>query len=199
MEEGAAARTPAGRLAQYVFPSTDGRRLLFCAQWTSDEDHLAGARAHRAGTVSRIDTLVPGGERPGLVRTRLAGSVVHDAERPAGLFVVTTMAAEAAEAAVTPSPGLLAVHIHLTSDGEQAKVVAEWTGTAAHKAAAREKVDCRRYTLLRAFDEALGARSAGLSRATASRVRSPRRGSRGEASGALRRRPPHRPRGRPVP
>ncbi|MFB7232703.1 antibiotic biosynthesis monooxygenase [Streptomyces fimicarius] len=153
MEEWAAARTPAGRLAQHVFLSTDGRRLLFYAQWTSDEDHLAWARAHRTGTVGRIDTLVPGIERPGLVRTRLAGSVVHDAERPAGLFVVTTTAAEAAEAAVTPAPGLLAVHIHLTSDGEQAKVVAEWTDIAAHKAAAREKADCRRYTLLRAYDD----------------------------------------------
>lgn len=153
MEEWAAARTPAGRLAQHVFLSTDGRRLLFYAQWTSDEDHLAWARAHRTGTVSRIDTLVPGIERPGLVRTRLAGSVVHDAERPAGLFVVTTTAPEAAEAAVTPAPGLLAVHIHLTSDGEQAKVIAEWSDIAAHRAAAREKADCRRYTLLRAFDD----------------------------------------------
>lgn len=64
----AAAGTPAGRLAQHVFLSTDGAGLLFYAQWTSDEAHLSWARVHRADSVSRVDTLVPGIERPGLVR-----------------------------------------------------------------------------------------------------------------------------------
>ncbi|WP_328866427.1 antibiotic biosynthesis monooxygenase [Streptomyces sp. NBC_00304] len=158
--EWAAAETPSGRLAQHVFLSTDGTGLLFYAQWTSDEDHLAWARAHRAGAVSRIDTLVPGIERPGLTRTRLTRSVVHDADRPVGVYVVSTMAADddGLAAPVAPAPSLLAAHVHLTPDGEQAVVVAEWTDAAAHEAASHENaapggVGYRRYTLHHAFED----------------------------------------------
>uniref|UniRef100_A0AAU2VTX8 Antibiotic biosynthesis monooxygenase n=1 Tax=Streptomyces sp. NBC_00008 TaxID=2903610 RepID=A0AAU2VTX8_9ACTN len=163
--EWAAAGTPSGRLAQHVFLSTDGTGLLFYAQWTSDEDHLAWARAHRAGAVSHVDTLVPGIERPGLTRTRLARSVVHDADRPVGVHVVSTVAVDgdALEATVAPAPGLLAAHVHLTPDGEQAMVVAEWSDAAAHETAVHEAasrdaaasggVGCRRYTLHHAFED----------------------------------------------
>ncbi|MFF4601797.1 hypothetical protein ACFY12_03420 [Streptomyces sp. NPDC001339] len=130
-----AAETPSALLAQHLFLSTDGTSLLFYAQWTSDEDHLVWARAHRNARVSRIDAIVPGIERPGLNRTRLHRSVVHDADRRPGVFVVTTMATDEAEGAVRPTPGLLAGHIHLTTDGERAIVVTEWTDAASHEAA----------------------------------------------------------------
>ncbi|WP_051877106.1 hypothetical protein [Streptomyces natalensis] len=90
--EWAAGAKPSARLAQHMFVSTDGAGLLFYAQWTSDEDHLAWARAHRSGMVGRIDALVPGIERPGLNRTCLHGSRVYDAGRHPGVFVVTTTA-----------------------------------------------------------------------------------------------------------
>ncbi|MFJ5848633.1 antibiotic biosynthesis monooxygenase [Streptomyces sp. NPDC092903] len=153
--EWAAARTPPGRLAQHVFLSTDGTGLLFYAQWTSDEDHLAWARAHRAGTVSRVDTLVPGIERPGLTRTRLTRSVVHDADQPVGLYVVSTVAVDGdgLEATLAPAPGLLAAHVHLTPDGERGVVVTEWTDAASHEAAAPGGVGHRRYTLHDAFED----------------------------------------------
>ncbi|WP_318199658.1 antibiotic biosynthesis monooxygenase [Streptomyces sp. SCL15-4] len=130
-EQWATDRTPPGRLAQHVFLSLDGTGLFFYTQWTSDADHLAWARARRSGLVDRVDTLVPGIERPGLTRTRLVRSVVHDARRPARLFAVRRMPAAAAEAAVTPpAPGLLAAHLHVTPDGERAVVVTEWTDAA---------------------------------------------------------------------
>lgn len=145
--EWAAAGKPAGRLAQHVFISADGTGLLFYAQWTSDARHLAWARAHRAGTVSRVDALVPGIERPGLERTRLHRSVVHDAGRPSGALVVGATAADAVADTVAPAPGLLAAHIHLTPDGERAIVVAEWTDAASHEAATPSGHSFKRYTL----------------------------------------------------
>ncbi len=153
IDEWAAAATPSGRLAQHVFLSTDGAGLLFHAQWISDEEHLAWARARRAGVVSRVDTLVPGIERPGLTRTRLHRSVVHDAERPAGVFVVSAMAAGDVESTGVPAPGLLAVHVHLAADGERAIVVAEWTDVLSHEAATAGDVSFKRYTLYHSFVE----------------------------------------------
>ncbi|MEU3228226.1 antibiotic biosynthesis monooxygenase [Streptomyces sp. NPDC006976] len=153
MDEWAAAETPSGRLAQHVFLSTDGTGLLFYAQWTSDEDHLAWARANRARAVSHIDTLVPGIDRPGLARSRLTRSVVHDTERPAGVFVVSTIAVDEVEVSVALAPGLLAAHVHMTSDGAQAMVVAEWTNAASHAAVTTGGVGFKRYTLYRAFDD----------------------------------------------
>ncbi|MGW1374971.1 antibiotic biosynthesis monooxygenase [Streptomyces sp. NPDC002446] len=156
----AAAESPSALLAQHVFLSTEGDGLLFYTQWTSDEAHLAWARARRPGMVSRIDTLVPGIERPGLNRTRLHRSVVHDAGRPPGVFAVTTTTADGAEDAATAAPGLLAAHIHLTTGEERAIVVTEWTDAASHDAASREAAShdaaadglgFKRYTLHRSF------------------------------------------------
>lgn len=151
MAEWAAARTPTGRLAQHVFLSTDGAGLLFYAQWTSDEEHLSWARAHRADSVSRVDTLVPGIERPGLNRTRLHRSVVHDAVHPVGVFVVGTMAATEAESVVGPAPGLLAAHVHLASGGERAIVITEWTDAASHDESGPGSTPFKRYTLHDSF------------------------------------------------
>lgn len=65
------------------------------------------------------------------------------------------------EAAVGPAPGLLAAHIHLTTDGRwatgggRAIVVAEWTDAAAHDAAAATAAPgapgFKRYTLHHSF------------------------------------------------
>ncbi|MET9530853.1 MULTISPECIES: antibiotic biosynthesis monooxygenase [unclassified Streptomyces] len=151
--EWAAAETPTGRLAQHVFLSTDGAGLLFYAQWTSDEDHLAWARAHRGDMVSRVDTLVPGIERPGLNRTRRHRSVVHDAVRPTGIFVVSTMAATDVHSVVRPAPGLLGAHVHLTSGEERAIVIAEWADAASHDEAALGAAPFKRYTLHHSFLE----------------------------------------------
>ncbi|UQA93981.1 antibiotic biosynthesis monooxygenase [Streptomyces halobius] len=147
IDEWASAETPSGRLAQHVFLSTDGTGLLFYAQWSSDEEHLAWAGARRPGVVGRVDMLVPGIKRPGLNRTRLHRSVVHDAGRPSGVFVVTTTAADDVESAVVPAPGLLAAHVHLTLDGERAIVVQEWTDAAAHEAVTTDGLGFKRYTL----------------------------------------------------
>ncbi|MFE2376905.1 antibiotic biosynthesis monooxygenase [Streptomyces sp. NPDC059398] len=154
MAEWAAAEKPPGRLAQHILLSADGAGLLFYAQWTGDEEHLAWARAHRAATVSRVDTLVPGIERPGLNRTRLRRSVVHDAESPSGVLVVSAMAAGAVEGMLRPAPGLLAAHVHLTPDGARAIVVAEWTDAASSGTAAAQCPGAKRYTLHGSFVDA---------------------------------------------
>lgn len=146
-DEWAAAEAPRGRLAQHVFLSLDGAVLLFYAQWTSDDDHLVWARAHRNNVVSRVDTLVPGIGRPGLNRTRLHRSVVHDADRPAGVFVMSTMGADDVEGALIPLPGMLGTHVHLTPDGKRAHIVTEWADVAAHEEALTDGLDFERYTL----------------------------------------------------
>ncbi|WP_438295412.1 antibiotic biosynthesis monooxygenase [Streptomyces sp. HUAS TT7] len=151
IDEWAAAEPPSALLAQHLFISTAGTGLLFYAQWTSDEAHLAWARARRLEMVSRVDTLVPGIERPGLNRTRLHRSVVHDAKRRPGVFAVTTMAADDAENTVMAAPGLLGEHIHLTADGERAIVVTEWTDAAAQEAAVTDGLDVKQYTLHHSF------------------------------------------------
>ncbi|WP_431036966.1 antibiotic biosynthesis monooxygenase [Streptomyces sp. P6-2-1] len=121
------------RLAQDVFLADDGSGLLFLAQWTSDEAHLAWARAHRATTVSRVDTRVPGIERPGLNRTRPPRATVYDAERPAEVFALAVGPAETT-GRPAPAPGLLGAHVHLTRDGARAFVVTEWADAASHAA-----------------------------------------------------------------
>ncbi|WP_306335322.1 hypothetical protein [Streptomyces sp. KL118A] len=149
IQEWAAAEPPPARLAQHLFVATDGTGLLHYAQWTSDEDHLAWARAHRTAVISRVDTLVPGIERPGLNRTRLHRSVVHDAGPRPGVFAVTmtTAVEEMVENADTPVTGLLATHIHLAADGGRAIVVSEWTDATAHETAAADAPGVRTYTL----------------------------------------------------
>ncbi|GHG99583.1 antibiotic biosynthesis monooxygenase [Streptomyces rubradiris] len=149
--EWTAAQAPPGRLAQHVFLALDGTGLFFYAQWTSDEEHLAWARARRTEVVGRVDALVPGIERPGLTRTRLTRSVVHDAHSPAGLFAVRTVAAGDADAATAPSPGLLGAHLHVTSDGERTVVVTEWTDAASQEAASGGDPGVKRYTHAHSF------------------------------------------------
>ncbi|MEU7085298.1 antibiotic biosynthesis monooxygenase [Streptomyces achromogenes] len=159
LHEWAAAQAPSGRLAQHVFLSLDGTGLFFYAQWTSDDDHLAWARARRTEVVSRVDALVPGIERPGLIRTRLVRSVVHDEKRPAGLFAVHTVAAGDVETATAPAPGLLAAHLHATPDGERTIVVTEWADVASQEAAAGGDAAVRRYTHAHSlFDDQTGRR-----------------------------------------
>ncbi|QDQ12110.1 antibiotic biosynthesis monooxygenase [Streptomyces spectabilis] len=144
VEEWAAGEWPRALLSQHVFRATDGTGLLFYAQWTSDEEHLTWARARRGAIVSRVDTLVPGIERPGLHRTRLHRSVVHDGGRPPGALAVTRTAAGAHVAA----PGLLAAHIHLTKDGAETFVIEEWSDAAALGTAVRTGGrTSKRYTL----------------------------------------------------
>ncbi|MBK3527229.1 MULTISPECIES: antibiotic biosynthesis monooxygenase [Streptomyces] len=159
LHEWAAAPAPSGRLAQHVFLSLDGTGLFFYAQWTSDEEHLAWARARRTEVVSRVDALVPGIERPGLVRTRLARSVVHDARRPAGLITVRTVVAGDVETATAPAPGLLAAHLHVTSDGERTVVVTEWADAASQEAAAGGEAGVKRYTHAHSFVDHAGPRT----------------------------------------
>ncbi len=151
IDECTAEEPPAALLAQHVFLSTDGAGLLHYAQWTSDEAHLAWARARRPAVVGRVDALVPGIERPGLDRTRLHRSVVYDAGREPGVFAVARTAADQAEGAVRAAPGLLAGHVHLTADGGRAIVVTEWTDAAAHEAAAADGPASKRYRLLHAL------------------------------------------------
>lgn len=148
--EWASAPAPPGRLAQHIFLAADGSGLLFYAQWSSDEAHLRWARTHRPQLVSRVDALVPGIERPGLTRTRLADSLVHDATRPAGLLVVSTAAHEGNDTAVLtagmPLSGLLATYVHHTQDGEQTIRITEW-GHARDYEAPRTTGPGRQYTL----------------------------------------------------
>ncbi|MCF3102146.1 antibiotic biosynthesis monooxygenase [Streptomyces roseoverticillatus] len=132
------------QLALHVFEDVDGAGLLTYAQWTSAEDHLAFVREGRATRVARVDTLVPGIERPGLDRTHLYRSTVLDADGAAELFVVTRHDtggrpedrrawADARAAALTDAghEGLLAAHFHLTVDGERVVEIAEWSSAAA--------------------------------------------------------------------
>ncbi|GAA0450333.1 hypothetical protein [Streptomyces olivaceiscleroticus] len=93
---------------------------------------------------------MPGIERPGLPRTHLARNVVHDAERPAGVFVVSTVAVDEVNTTVVSASGLLAAHVHLTSDGERAMVVTELTDAASHEATTPGGVGFKRYTLYHA-------------------------------------------------
>ncbi|QCX77268.1 Antibiotic biosynthesis monooxygenase [Streptomyces sp. YIM 121038] len=145
-EEWAAGEWPPALLSQHVFRATDGTGLLFYAQWTSDEEHLTWARARRGALVSRVDTLVPGIQRPGLHRTRLHRSVVHDdGGRPPGALALTRTTPDTA-------PGLLAAHIHRTENSEEPFVIEEWTDAASFEAAVRPAArTAKRYTLHHSF------------------------------------------------
>ncbi|MEU7137727.1 antibiotic biosynthesis monooxygenase [Streptomyces sp. NPDC046261] len=148
--QGADGDVPAARLATHVFVDEDGSGLLIHGQWTSAEDHLAFVREGRAARVGRIDTLVPGIERPGLHRTRPYREVTVDPGRAADVFAFATYDAEAPgrararadtrAAALTDAapPGLLGFHLYLTTDGGRVVELAEWAGTA--DAVAREAV-----------------------------------------------------------
>ncbi|MEV5611954.1 hypothetical protein [Streptomyces sp. NPDC052225] len=150
-DEWAAAPAPPGRLAQHVFLALDGAGLLFYAQWTSDDAHLAWARAHRGDIVSRVDTIVPGIERPGLHRTRFHRSVIHDGERPAGVIAVRTTGADAIEDTLMARPGMLAAHVHLTPDGQRAHIITEWADAPSYEEARTARPGFTGYALHRAL------------------------------------------------
>lgn len=147
IEEWRSGAKPAGHLAQHAYLDVDGSGILHYAQWRSDEEHLEFAQALRPAVISRVDRLVPGIERPGLSRTRLHRSTVLDAERPAGILAVSTLA----HPDVEPQPGALAAHVHVTADGGRAIELAEWADAAAYEAAERRPgADVRLYTYFRA-------------------------------------------------
>ncbi|MEV6671931.1 hypothetical protein [Streptomyces sp. NPDC051162] len=142
-EEWAGRAKPDGLLAQHMYLDVDGTGILHYAQWRSDEEHLEFARALRPAVISRVDRFVPGIERPGLSRTRLHRSVVLDAERPAAALAVRTLTGPDAG----PQPGVLAAHVHVTTDGSRAIELAEWADGAAER---RPDPEVRVYTYLRA-------------------------------------------------
>ncbi|GGX73741.1 antibiotic biosynthesis monooxygenase [Streptomyces hiroshimensis] len=147
--DASAADAPAAQLAMHVFEEEGGAGLLIYAQWTSAEEHLAFVREGRSARVARIDTRVPGIERPGLERTHRYRSTVLDADGEADVFVVTSHStgggpgeqrawADARAAALTDAghDGLLAAHFHLTIDGERVVEIAEWSVAAGTAGAA---------------------------------------------------------------
>lgn len=129
---------PAAFLQLTCLASADGRVLLTIAQWTSDEAHRAFVRDHRADLISRIDQDIPGIQRPGLVRYRLADTIVPaegDHNRTNAIIArsdTTTNAAHWAKATATqlrttPPPGLGTAHTFTTTDNTQALLYAPTT------------------------------------------------------------------------
>ncbi|MFI6474886.1 antibiotic biosynthesis monooxygenase [Streptomyces sp. NPDC050516] len=122
---------PKAFLQLSCFASADGRVLLSVAQWTSDEAHLAFVREHRADMVGRIDREVPGIRRPGLVRYRLAHTVVPDGtgDDTTDMIVVARAESESASHAerwaeatadrlrAAPPLGMGAAHVFVSEDG----------------------------------------------------------------------------------
>ncbi|MFF7248226.1 antibiotic biosynthesis monooxygenase [Embleya sp. NPDC008237] len=147
---------PTGFLTLNCFVSTDGERVLNYAQWTSDDEHRAFVRTARPKLVRGIDEVVPGIERPGVIRYRLAGSAIHPAlPAPAVLIVIEDIAADDAQAAREWAelvlgtavreqvPGRIATHVHIDLDGTRGMAYTEWTDEQAYTAfpAAAEPVD----------------------------------------------------------
>ncbi|WP_416972275.1 antibiotic biosynthesis monooxygenase [Streptomyces sp. 4F14] len=134
---------PEAFLRLSCFASADGRVLLCVAQWTGDEAHLAFVREHRSGMVGRIDREIPGIERPGLVRYRLAHTVVADGadDDTTDVIVVTHAgngpAPHAARWAETmagrlqtaPPPGMGTAHMFVSEDGARGLLYAPVTRT----------------------------------------------------------------------
>ncbi|MDA3643182.1 antibiotic biosynthesis monooxygenase [Saccharopolyspora indica] len=130
-----AAPWPDAFLSLNCFVSLDGESVLNYAQWTDDEAHREFVRTYRPTLVRGIDEVVPGIERPGLVRYRLRGSVVvggPDGEVVAvfvsdadGFENAERLVAEAQARLGTP-PGLRAAHFHISTDGSRVLVYEEW-------------------------------------------------------------------------
>ncbi len=138
----------AGFLSLSGFASADGGSVLNYAQWTSDAAHLAFMQSARPALVREIDTVVPGIERPGVVRYRLHRSVVPDRRRwrVPGTMVAVTFDVEGPDvqralidvlvtrgpALTDPHPGLIAAHFHVSVDGRRVLNYSEWTDATAH-------------------------------------------------------------------
>ncbi|GAV38492.1 antibiotic biosynthesis monooxygenase [Streptomyces sp. LBUM 1476] len=133
---------PEGFLRLSCFANGDGRGLLSVAQWTSDEAHLAFVREHRADMVGRIDREIPGIRRPGLVRYRLAHTVVTEGtDDTVDVIVVahaeTESASRAARWAETTAdrlrtgrpPGMGTAHVFVSDDGARGLLYAPVTHT----------------------------------------------------------------------
>ena len=132
---------PEAFLRLSCFASADGRVLLSVAQWTSDDAHLAFVREHRAEMVGRIDREVPGIGRPGLVRYRLAHTVVLDRASDDKTDVIVVARAESepaphaarwAEATAdrlraAPPPGMGTAHVFVSEDGARGLLYAPMT------------------------------------------------------------------------
>lgn len=140
-EELSSGLRPEAFLRLSCFASADGRALLSIAQWTSDEAHLAFVRAHRSEMIGRIDREVPGIRRPGLVRYRLAHTVVADGTGgdTAGTVVVGRSGGEgppapqwaestAARLRAAPPPGLGTAHVFVSLDGAHGLFYAPMAG-----------------------------------------------------------------------
>ncbi|GAA2374903.1 antibiotic biosynthesis monooxygenase [Streptomyces carpaticus] len=120
---------PEAFLRLSCFAGVDGRVLLCVAQWTSDDAHLAFVREHRAEMVGRIDREIPGIRRPGLVRYRLAHTVVPDdaCDDTTDVIVARAESEPASDAArwaeatadrlrTTPPPGMGVAHVFVSPD-----------------------------------------------------------------------------------
>ncbi|MGW7705341.1 antibiotic biosynthesis monooxygenase [Streptomyces sp. NPDC054771] len=160
---------PGAFLRLSCFASADGRVLLSVAQWASDEAHLAVVREHRSEMVGRIDREIPGIRRPGLVRYRLAHTVVADgADSTTDVIVVahaetgpTSPATRWAEATAdrlrsAPPPGMGTAHVFVSEDGTRGLLYAPVTH-------ANDVAGARPYRLLGAVaGPGAGADSTGL-------------------------------------
>lgn len=132
---------PEAFLRLSCFASADGRVLLSVAQWTSDDAHLAFVREHRAEMVGRIDREIPGIRRPGLVRYRLAHTVVPDGadDDTTDVIVVARTESEPASPATrwaeatadrlraAPPPGMGTAHVFVSEDGARGLLYAPVT------------------------------------------------------------------------
>ncbi|MEV5979513.1 antibiotic biosynthesis monooxygenase [Streptomyces sp. NPDC052114] len=136
---------PDAMLSVTTFLGEDGREVLNHAQWTDDESHLAWARARRSQSISEVDRIVPGIERPGLVRYAHYRSYApaRSADRTPGALVTPTFETEGpdsqralADAVVDilerlRPEGLLGAHFLASKDGRRVLNHAEWEDMAA--------------------------------------------------------------------
>lgn len=131
---------PEAFLRLSCFASADGRVLLSVAQWTSDDAHLAFVREHRAEMVGRIDHEIPGIRRPGLLRYRLAHTVVSDGAGDDTTDVIVARAeseptsdavrwteATADRLRAAPPPGMGTAHVFVSEDSARGLLYAPVT------------------------------------------------------------------------
>ncbi|WP_069883719.1 antibiotic biosynthesis monooxygenase [Streptomyces luteocolor] len=143
---------PDAMLSLTTFLSVDGTEVLNHAQWTDDDSHLAWARARRPQGISEVDRIVPGIERPRLVRYALHRSYAPEesADRTPGVLVTPTFEIEGpdsqralADAVVgilerLGPDGLLGAHFLVSKDGRRVLNHAEWEDMAAWRRFAQD-------------------------------------------------------------
>ncbi|MCI2416727.1 hypothetical protein MOQ72_04770 [Saccharopolyspora sp. K220] len=145
IEEWQNAPQPKAFLSLNCFVSGDGATVLNYAQWTDDDAHREFMRTYRPALVRGIDEVVPGIERPGLVRYRLHGSLAATERGRGEVVAVFTSDANGIEharnlldeararigAESDLPPGLHAVHFHISIDGARVLIYEEWSDEAA--------------------------------------------------------------------